>query len=47
VKKGADLTYLWAAWRNDCSLVTLDKGLLQYDGKICEVITPSVYLARL
>jgi predicted nucleic acid-binding protein len=35
-----DLVYLWAAWRMDATVVTLDQGMLKYHGVVCDVTRP-------
>jgi predicted nucleic acid-binding protein len=35
-----DLVYLWAAWRLDATVVTLDRGLLGHHGVVCDVTRP-------
>ncbi|HEU4410835.1 MAG TPA: hypothetical protein VFS43_36620 [Polyangiaceae bacterium] len=35
-----DLVYLWAAWRLDATVVTLDRGLLDHHGVVCDVTRP-------
>ncbi len=35
-----DLVYLWAASRMDATVVTLDRGLLDYHGVVCDVTRP-------
>ncbi len=35
-----DLVYLWAAERNRATVVTLDRGLLDYHGVVCDVTRP-------
>jgi predicted nucleic acid-binding protein len=37
---GTDLAYLWAAWSQDATVVTLDEGLLKYHGVVCDVTRP-------
>jgi predicted nucleic acid-binding protein len=37
---GTDLAYLWAAWSEDATVVTLDEGLLKYHGVVCDVTRP-------
>ena len=36
-----DLVYLWVAWREGATLITLDRGLLKYHRILCDVIRPS------
>lgn len=36
-----DLVYLWVAWREGATLITLDRGLLRYHRILCDVIRPS------
>jgi predicted nucleic acid-binding protein len=36
-----DLVYLWAAWRMDATLITLDGGLLKYHRTVCDVTRPN------
>ena len=45
VKRGADLTYLMIAVREDATLITQDDGLLRYDGKGIRVLRPTTLLA--
>jgi predicted nucleic acid-binding protein len=45
-KRGGDLVYLALAWKENCTLVTLDKGLLAYDGAVTPVVMPDVFLAK-
>jgi predicted nucleic acid-binding protein len=35
-----DLAYLWAAWRSNAAVVTLDRGMLEYHGVMCDVTRP-------
>lgn len=35
-----DLVYLWAAWSMDATVVTLDQGMLEYHGVVCDVTRP-------
>jgi hypothetical protein len=35
-----DLVYLWAAWSRDATAVTLDRGMLEYHGVVCDVTRP-------
>jgi predicted nucleic acid-binding protein len=35
-----DLVYLWAAWRSSAAVVTLDRGMLDYHGVMCDVTRP-------
>ena len=35
-----DLVYLWAAWSRDATVVTLDHGMLEYHGVVCDVTRP-------
>ena len=35
-----DLVYLWAAWSRDAAVVTLDRGMLEYHGVVCDVTRP-------
>lgn len=35
-----DLVYLWAAASVDATVVTLDEGLLEYHGAVCDVTRP-------
>ena len=35
-----DLVYLWAAARMSATVVTLDRGLLDYHGVVCDVTRP-------
>jgi predicted nucleic acid-binding protein len=35
-----DLMYLWAAYRVEAAVVTLDEGLLKYHGVVCDVTRP-------
>jgi len=35
-----DLVYLWAAHRVDATVVTLDQGMLDYHGVVCDVTRP-------
>jgi predicted nucleic acid-binding protein len=35
-----DLVYLWAAWSVDATVVTLDRGLLEYHRVVCDVTRP-------
>jgi predicted nucleic acid-binding protein len=35
-----DLVYLWAAWTLDATAVTLDRGMLEYHGVVCDVTLP-------
>lgn len=35
-----DLMYLWAAYRVEAAVVTLDEGLLKYQGVVCDVTQP-------
>jgi predicted nucleic acid-binding protein len=36
-----DIVYLWVAWKESATLVTLDRGLLKYHRVLCDVIRPS------
>ncbi len=35
-----DLVYLWAAWKVDATVTTLDGGLLAHHGLVCDVTHP-------
>jgi predicted nucleic acid-binding protein len=35
-----DLVYLWVAWTEGATLVTLDRGLLKYHRMLCDVMLP-------
>lgn len=35
-----DLVYLWAAWSLGAAVVTLDQGMLEYHGVVCDVTRP-------
>jgi predicted nucleic acid-binding protein len=35
-----DLVYLWVAWRKDATVVTLDHGMLDYHGVVCDLTRP-------
>jgi hypothetical protein len=35
-----DLVYLWVAWSVDATAVTLDQGMLEYHGVVCDVTRP-------
>jgi predicted nucleic acid-binding protein len=35
-----DLVYLWAAWSEGATVVTLDEGMLGYHGVVCDVTRP-------
>ena len=35
-----DLVYLWAAWSVAATVVTLDQGMLEYHGIVCDVTRP-------
>jgi predicted nucleic acid-binding protein len=35
-----DLVYLWVGWSMDATVVTLDQGMLQYHGVVCDVTRP-------
>lgn len=35
-----DLVYLWVAFRVDATVVTLDQGMLEYHGVVCDVTRP-------
>jgi predicted nucleic acid-binding protein len=35
-----DLVYLWAGWRVGATVVTLDQGMLEYHGVVCDVSRP-------
>jgi hypothetical protein len=38
-----DLVYLWVAWSEDATLITLDRGLLKCHGLLCDVTRPYHY----
>lgn len=38
-----DLTYLWVAWSEGATLITLDRGLLKCHGLLCDVTRPYHY----
>ena len=38
-----DLVYLWAAWSEEATLITLDRGLLKCHGLVCDVTRPYHY----
>jgi hypothetical protein len=38
-----DLVYLWVAWSEGATLVTLDRGLLKCHGIVCDVTRPYHY----
>lgn len=36
-----DLVYLWVAWRQSATLITLDQRLLKYHRVVCDVVRPA------
>jgi predicted nucleic acid-binding protein len=36
-----DLVYVWVAWRESATLITLDHRLLKYHGVVCDVTQPA------
>lgn len=35
-----DLVYLWVGWSREATVVTLDRGLLEYHGVVCDLTRP-------